>query len=51
MRQSAHADRERTVLDYLQREVYNYREIREELKGFGNSFRTQTDTEVIRKSL
>jgi asparagine synthase (glutamine-hydrolysing) len=28
-------------------EVYNYREIRKTLEGFGHSFRTGTDTEVI----
>ncbi len=28
-------------------EVYNYREIREELRSLGHSFHTQTDTEVI----
>ena len=31
-------------------EVYNYLEIREELKGKGHSFSTATDTEVILKS-
>lgn len=31
-------------------EVYNCREIREELEGTGSSFRTQTDTEVVLKA-
>src|ERR1700760_2404232 len=28
-------------------EIYNYKEIREELKGFGYQFRTGSDTEVL----
>ena len=31
-------------------EIYNYIELREELKSYGINFRTQTDTEVLLKS-
>ena len=38
--------RERYVLVY-NGEIYNYRELKEELKGAGYDFATQTDTEVL----
>ena len=31
-------------------EIYNYKEIREELKGFGYSFASESDTEVLAAS-
>src|SRR5579862_1595678 len=41
------SNEDNTVWIVFNGEIYNYRELREELKSRGHIFRTQTDTEVI----
>lgn len=41
---------DRTVVVILNGEIYNFKEIREELIGLGQSFHTNSDTEVIIKA-
>jgi len=41
------SDHEQSVWIVFNGEIYNFRELRHELQGFGHQFKTQSDTEVI----
>ena len=44
------ADETETVTIVFNGEVYNFRQIRQVLKGYGHRFQSQTDTEVVLKA-